>query len=94
VKPEVPVKLKHNREPRPKNRPKTWKILEAAELRPLDPSVGRNASRLRRLATQGYLRRGTLDGREVFFRTDKEYVRERHDDTTFDVQAHLRRFRE
>lgn len=81
-------------EPRPKNRPKTWKLLAAAELRPLDPAVSQSASRLRRLAKQGYLVRRLVEGRELFFRTDKPYIREEHDDTVFDVQAHLRRFRE
>lgn len=93
MRPELPVKPA-NREPRPKSRPKTWKLLAAAELRPLDPAVGRNASRLRRLAQQGYLERRVVDGKEMFFRTDKEYTRREHDDTVFDVQAHLRRFRE
>lgn len=94
MRPEPPVKAGYSREPRPRNRPKTWKLLAAAELRPLDPAVGRNASRLRRLAQQGYLERRLVDGREVFVRTDKVYDRPEHDDTTFDVQAHLRRFRE
>jgi hypothetical protein len=90
----VLAKPGNGREPRPKNRPKTWKLLKAAELRPLDPGVSQNASRLRRLAQQGYLVRRLLDGKEVFVRTDKPYIREAHDDTVFDVQAHLRRFRE
>jgi hypothetical protein len=91
----VPVKPGNGREPRPKNRPKTWKLLKAAELRPLDPGVAQNASRLRRLAKQGYLRRGLLDGVEVFFRTEKPYVRPDVDDgPVFDAEKHRRRFQE
>lgn len=85
--------LNVGREPKT-NRTKTVKLLKAAERAPLDPRVGQNASRLRRLVALGYLERRVVDHYEMFFRTDKPYVVVEHDDTVFDVERHRRRFQE
>jgi hypothetical protein len=86
-------KLNFGREPR-RNRPKTRRLLDRPVGDFIDPRIFQNGSRLRRLAAEGYLVRGQLDGIEVFFRTDKPYVSETVDDTVFDVDKHRRRFQE
>lgn len=86
--------LNFGREPR-RNRPKTHRLLDRPEGDFIDPRIFQNTSRLRRLAKQGYLRRGLLDGVEVFFRTEKPYVRPDVDDgPVFDAEKHRRRFQE
>lgn len=78
-------------------RTKTHKLLAAAERAPLNWRTSEGASRLRMhsLAKRGYLERRRIDGVELYFRTEKPYVRpadENHG--TFDFAAHARRFRE
>lgn len=83
------MRSKRSRPPRAK----THKLLAAAEIRPLNPRTSEKASRLRmyRLAKAGYLHRKRIDGVELYFRTEKPYVRQ-VDQMTFDFAAHRRRF--